>query len=178
MHIRPTKIEGLRIIELEQQTDSRGSFSRTFCELEFAAAGIPFRIVQVNLSLNRSVLTLRGMHYQETPHGEPKVVSCLKGRIFDVVVDLRRQSPTFLQWEAVELAPEHGQMLYLAEGLAHGFMSLEPDSEVQYFMGAPYVPEAARGVRWDDPAIGIAWPAVPEVISERDRDHPLLKLAK
>ena len=172
MRFRPTGIEGFVIVETELRTDSRGAFCRTFCEREFAEAGIPFRVAQANLSLNPHVHTLRGLHYQTVPHGEPKIVSCLQGRMFDVAVDLRPNSPTFRRWEAVELAPALGRMVYLAEGLAHGFLTLEPHTDVHYLMGAPYEPDAARGLRWDDPAIAISWPAAPVVISDRDKAYP------
>ena len=169
MRFVPTRIDGVTIVELEPRRDDRGSFVRTFCEEEFAAAGLPFRVVQANLSTNAAALTLRGLHFQRAPHGERKIISCLRGRIFDVAVDIRPESPTYLAWEAIVLAADHDRMVYLGEGIAHGFLTLQPESEVHYLMGAPHVAEAAAGLRWDDPAIGIDWPATPEVISERDR---------
>ena len=175
MRFVPTRIEGVTIIELERRRDERGDFVRTFCEAEFAEAGLPFRVVQENLSTNVSALTLRGLHFQHPPHGEPKIVSCLRGRIFDVAIDIRPQSETYLRWEAIELAPGLDRVFSLGEGIAHGFLTLEPNSEVHYLMGAAYVAEAADGLRWDDPAIGIDWPAVPEVISERDRGYKLIE---
>jgi dTDP-4-dehydrorhamnose 3,5-epimerase len=175
MRFTPTRIAGVTIVELEPSQDARGSFARTFCAEAFAAAGIPFEVVQVNLSSNRARHTLRGLHYQRAPFGEPKIVACLRGRIFDVVVDVRPNSPTYLQWEGVELSFDGGRMLCLSEGIAHGFLTLEPDSEVQYLMGAAYRPEAAAGLRWNDPALAIEWPAEPAAISERDRNHPLLR---
>ena len=177
MRFRPTGIDGFTIVELDVRRDARGAFCRTFCEREFAEAGIPFRVVQANLSINPHVHTLRGMHFQEAPHGEPKIVSCLRGRMFDVAVDLRPESPTYRRWQGVELSPGGGQMVHLTEGLAHGFLTLEPDTEVNYLMGAPYVPEAARGVRWDDPAFAIDWPAAPATISERDQTYSLIESA-
>ena len=177
MRFVPTRIDGVTIVELEPSRDERGGFVRTYCEEEFAAAGIPFRVVQANLSTNAAALTLRGLHFQRAPHGEPKIVSCLRGRIFDVAVDIRPDSPTYLLWEAAELAAGLDRILCLGEGIAHGFLTLEPDSEVHYLMGAPYVAEAAAGLRWDDPAIGIAWPAAPAIISERDRSYPLIERA-
>ena len=174
MRFVPTRIEGVTIVELESHRDERGGFARTYCEEEFAAAGVPFHVNQANLSFNTAALTLRGLHFQRAPHGEPKIVSCVRGRIFDVAVDARLSSVTYLQWEALELSPELDRMFCLAEGIAHGFLTLEPESEVHYLMGAPYVPEAAGGLRWNDPAIGIAWPAAPLVISERDRGYPLI----
>lgn len=175
MRFVPTRIEGVAIVELERWGDERGTFVRTFCEQEFAAAGLPFRVVQANISTNAAPLTLRGMHFQRAPHGEPKIVSCLRGRIFDVAVDVRPDSATYLQWESVELAPGLDRMFCLGQGVAHGFLTLEPDSEVHYLMGAPYVAEAADGLRWDDPAIGIAWPAEPAIVSERDRGYSLIE---
>lgn len=176
MRFRPTAIEGLTVVELDVHEDARGSFVRTFCAAEFEAAGHPFRVVQANLSVNRLRHTLRGLHYQRAPHGEPKIVSCIKGRIFDVAVDMRPQSPTYLQWQGFELAPELPRLLHIAEGLAHGFLTLQPDSHVHYLMGAAYQPSAAMGARWDDPAIGIDWPAAPANISDRDRSYPLIKV--
>jgi dTDP-4-dehydrorhamnose 3,5-epimerase len=175
MRFVPTRIEGVTIVELEPQRDERGGFVRTFCEKEFAAAGLPFRVVQANLSINAAELTLRGLHFQRAPHGEPKIVSCVRGRIFDVAVDVRPDSATYLRWEAVEMAAGLDRIFYLGEGIAHGFLTLEPDSEVHYLMGAPFVAEAADGLRWDDPAIGIVWPAGPAVISERDRSYKLIE---
>jgi dTDP-4-dehydrorhamnose 3,5-epimerase len=174
MRFVPTRIEGVVIVELEPRRDERGAFARTFCEAEFAAAGLPFHVAQANLSTSAAALTLRGLHFQRAPHGEPKIVSCVRGRIFDVVVDIRPDSATYLQWEAVEMGEGLERMLHLGEGIAHGFLTLEPDSAVHYLMGAPYVAEAADGVRWDDPAIGIDWPAAPAVISERDRSYELI----
>jgi dTDP-4-dehydrorhamnose 3,5-epimerase len=175
MRFVPTRIDGVTIVELEPRRDDRGGFARTFCEREFAAAGLPFHVVQANLSTNAAALTLRGLHFQRAPHGEPKIISCLRGRIFDVAVDVRPESATYLEWEAVELAADLGRSLCLGEGIAHGFLTLEPDSQVHYLMGALYVAEAAAGLRWDDPAIGIAWPAAPAIISERDRRYPLIE---
>ncbi|MGZ8997409.1 MAG: dTDP-4-dehydrorhamnose 3,5-epimerase family protein [Allosphingosinicella sp.] len=174
MRFVPTRIEGVTIVELDPRRDDRGGFARTFCEQEFAEAGLPFRVVQANLSTNIAALTLRGLHFQRAPHGEPKIVSCLRGRIFDVAVDTRPDSATYLEWEAIEMAPDLDRVFCLGEGIAHGFLTLEPDSAVHYLMGAPYVAEAAAGLRWDDPAIGIAWPASPSIISERDRGYALI----
>lgn len=175
MQFRPTSIQGFVIVELEPIADERGAFVRTFCEREFKSAGIDFNVVQSNLSLNTHRHTLRGLHFQEPPYGEPKIVSCVKGRIFDVAVDLRPGSSTYLQWESVELGGETARMVFLAEGLAHGFLTLEPESEVHYLMGAEYRPGHARGLRWDDPALAIDWPAPPAVISDRDSQYPLLR---
>lgn len=174
MRIVPTRIAGVAVLEYEIHADERGGFARTFCADELATAGLPFTVMQANLSTNIARHTLRGMHYQAPPHGEPKIVACTRGRVFDVAVDLRPSSPTYLAWEGVELAPELGRAFHIGEGLAHGFLTLEPDSHVTYLMGAAYVPGAGQGVRWDDPAFGIAWPALPAVISDRDATYPLL----
>ena len=174
MRVRPTRIAGVAVIEYETIADDRGGFARTFCERELADAGLPFRIVQANLSTNVARHTLRGMHFQSAPHGEPKIVACTRGRVFDVAVDLRPGSPTWRQWEAIELAPELDRAFHIAPGLAHGFLTLEPDSHVTYLMGVEYVPGAAQGVRFDDPALAIEWPAPPAVISDRDAGYVLL----
>lgn len=169
MHIEPTAIDGVLLLRWDSAADERGSFARTFSRVELAEAGVEFEIVQASLSRNPVRHTLRGLHYQKAPHGEGKIVSCLAGRIWDVAVDLRRDSSTYLRWRAFELSAQTGCSLYLAPGIAHGFLTLEPGSDVQYLMDAPFVPEAFAGVRWDDPAIGIDWPAPPALISERDR---------
>jgi len=174
MRFVPTAIDGIVIVELEVRRDERGGFARTFCGREFAEAGLPFTVVQANLSLNPICHTLRGMHYQRDPYGEPKIVSCRRGAIWDVAVDVRPDSPTYRQWVGVELNAEAERMLYMGTGIAHGFLTMVPDTEVDYLMGAPYVADAAAGLRWDDPAIGIDWPAAPALISERDATFPLL----
>ena len=174
MRFHRTAIDGFNIVDWDVHGDERGDFCRIFCQEEFAAAGIRFRISQANLSFNPHRHTLRGLHFQAAPHGEAKVILCRRGRVFDVAVDMRPGSPTYLRWQAVELAPEFRRMAVLAEGLAHGFLTLEPDTEVQYLMSAPYVPSAARGARWNDPAIGIDWPEAPAVIGDRDRAFPLI----
>lgn len=174
--MRRTGLDGFFTIELDVHVDERGGFARTFCAYEFSESGVPFNVVQANISLNPHRHTLRGIHYQEAPHEEPKVVLCTHGKVFDVAVDLRVDSPTYLKWAAVELGFATGlvQSVYIAPGLAHGFITLEPESDVYYLMGAPFVPGSARGVRWDDPRLGINWPAKPEVISEKDATYPLL----
>ena len=174
MRFEPTPLSGVVVIRPEPVADARGSFARSFCTEEFAGAGLPFQVVQANVSRNVHRHTLRGLHFQRTPHGEPKIVSCTKGRIWDVAVDLRRDSPTFRRWFGIELAPDDGTALFIDTGLAHGFLTLEPDSDVHYLMGAPFVSGSGDGVRWDDPMIGVAWPAPPAVISERDRAYPPL----
>jgi dTDP-4-dehydrorhamnose 3,5-epimerase len=174
VRIEPSGIEGVAILHWEFVRDERGGFARTFCRAELAAAGLAFEVVQANVSCNPARHTLRGIHYQRAPHGEPKIVTCTRGRIWDVAVDMRPDSPTWRQWCAFDLAPDSGCAIHLPKGIAHGFLTLEPDSEAHYLIGAEYVPAAACGLRWDDPALGIAWPAAPAIISARDAGFPLL----
>jgi dTDP-4-dehydrorhamnose 3,5-epimerase len=172
MIFRETPIAGAVLIELEPLTDERGSFARTFSRDEFAAQGLATDVVQCNASTNARAGTLRGLHYQAAPFEEAKLVRCVRGSLYDVVVDLRAESPTYCAWYGVELSPSNGRMLFVAAGLAHGFQTLEDDTEVLYQMSAGYSAEHARGVRWDDPAFGIEWPdADVRTISERDRDY-------
>jgi dTDP-4-dehydrorhamnose 3,5-epimerase len=167
----PSDVDGATIVLLDLQKDARGSFARTFCEEEFRHANIAMRVWQVNISHNARRRTLRGMHYQIEPYGEPKLVHCVRGLVYDVAIDLRPQSPTFRRWAAVELSPDNGRLFYIPAGCAHGFLTLEDCSDIVYLMGAPYVPAAARGVRWDDPAFAVNWPEKPEEISERDLQY-------
>lgn len=169
-----TPLPGAWIIELEKFSDERGWFARTFDVEEFREHGLNPQVVQCNASFNERLGTLRGMHYQAEPHGESKVVRCVSGSIFDVAVDLREGSPTYLRWHGVELSAENGRAFYIPAGLAHGFQTLEEHSEVHYLMGNPYVPEAGRGVRWDDPAFAVAWPDADgeRIISARDGSYP------
>ena len=154
--------------------DERGRFSRLFCREELAVAHGERAVVQINYSLTRDVGAIRGLHFQYPPAAEAKWVRCLAGRIFDVAVDLRQGSKTFLRWHAVELSPEKANALFIPEGCAHGFQVLEPDSALLYLHTAAYAPAHEGAVRWDDPRIGIAWPLPVTEISERDRNHPLL----
>jgi dTDP-4-dehydrorhamnose 3,5-epimerase len=172
MKFSKTAIEGVLLVELDVAEDERGFFARTFCEEEFIRAGIAMRPKQINTSQNRDALTLRGLHYQVSPHGESKLVHCVRGRLFDVVVDLRRASASYRRWIGVELAPESCRLLFIPEGCAHGFLTLEASTDLIYVMGHPFVAEAARGVRWNDPAFDIKWPAEPRVISKRDSSFP------
>ncbi len=167
-----TKLSGAFIIELEKLEDHRGFFSRTFCRKEFEAHGIPFRVSQCDLSFNKGKGALRGMHYQIPPYAEAKLVSCAKGAIYDVIIDLRPDSPTFKRWIAVELTEENRRILYAPEGFAHGFQTLVDDVEVFYMMSEFYHPECAAGVRWDDPAFGIKWPLPVALMSETDSHYP------
>ena len=168
-----TDVGGAFIIDAETVEDERGLFARTFAEDEFRARGLEAGIVQCNVSWNRLKGTLRGMHYQAAPDEETKLVRCTRGAIWDVAADVRRDSPTYLRWTGVELTAANRRQFYLPRGVAHGFITLEDDSEVFYQMGAAYVAGAAKGVVWDDPALGISWPVVPTVISDRDRAYPL-----
>lgn len=172
MRFSKTAVDGVLLIDLDAAEDARGFFARAFCEEEFARAGIALRARQVSLSHNRAALTLRGLHYQAAPHEETKLVHCVRGRIFDVAVDLRPASATYRRWTAAELSPAARRMLYIPKGCAHGFLTLEADSDILYVMGADFVAEAGRGVRWNDPAFGIDWPAAPQVIAERDATYP------
>jgi dTDP-4-dehydrorhamnose 3,5-epimerase len=157
------------VIELDRLSDERGYFARTFDVAEFAEHGLDAVVVQCNTSFNAQMGTLRGMHYQAEPDGEAKLVRCTRGSIYDVAVDLRPGSETHRQWFGTELSAANGRMLYIPVGMAHGFQTLEDDTEVSYQMSHYYVPEQARGVRFDDPAFGIAWPLPNPIVSERDR---------
>ncbi len=173
MRFKETELSGAWVIEPEPVEDERGFFERSWCAEDFAARGLECRLVQCGASYNRSKGTLRGMHYQAKPHGEAKLVRVTRGAIYDVAIDLRPHSPTFKRWMAVELSLDNRKLLFLPEGLAHGFQTLADDTEVFYQMSAPYHPESARGVRWDDPAFAITWPSVERlIISERDRSFP------
>ena len=156
-------------IHPERITDERGFFARTWCAEEFKEAGLNARLAQCSISFNARKGTLRGMHYQSVPFAETKLVRCTRGAIYDVVLDLRRESPTFRKWIGVTLTAENREMVYIPEGCAHGFLTLEDHSEVFYQMSEFHHPEAAHGVRWNDPAFGIEWPDEVTVISERDR---------
>ncbi|MCS6771931.1 MAG: dTDP-4-dehydrorhamnose 3,5-epimerase [Kiritimatiellae bacterium] len=172
MIFTPTHIPGVWIVDVEPREDPRGFFARTWCRDEFARHGLDARLVQCNISFNRSRHTLRGMHYQAPPHEEPKLVRCTRGRIWDVALDLRRDSPTYCRWVAIELSAENRRALFIPTGCAHGFLTLEDNSEVFYQMGEAYRPEAARGVRWNDPAFGIKWPTELPFLSEKDASYP------
>ena len=169
-----TRLAGAYLIDPERIEDERGFFARTWCRDEFERQGLNPRLVQCNVSYNHRRGTLRGMHYQAKPHEEAKLVRCTRGAIYDVIVDLRPDSPTYRQWVAVELTAENRRMLYIPEGFAHGFQTLADETEVFYQMSESYHPQSARGVRYDDPALGIAWPLEVAIISEKDRGYPLL----
>ena len=176
MVFKELPLRGAFVIEIEPQEDQRGFFARTFCGQEFAAHGLETRISQCSISSNVRRGTLRGMHWQADPHAEEKLVRCTRGALYDVIVDLRRDSSTRGRWAALELSQDNHRMLYLPKGLAHGFQTLADDTEVLYQISIPYHPDAARGIRWDDPSISIDWPDVSErIISERDRNLPLFE---
>ncbi|HXQ28116.1 MAG TPA: dTDP-4-dehydrorhamnose 3,5-epimerase [Gemmatimonadales bacterium] len=172
MIFHETALPGAYVIEPERREDERGFFARVWCEREFAAHGLETRIAQCSISLTTRRGTLRGMHYQRPPHEEVKIVRCTRGGIHDVIIDLRPDSATFLQHFAVALTAENRGSLYVPRGFAHGFQTLEDDTEVSYQISAFYVPDAARGVRWDDPAFGIAWPIADPILLDRDRSYP------
>jgi dTDP-4-dehydrorhamnose 3,5-epimerase len=174
MRLNATPLAGAFVVELEAHTDERGFFARTYCREEFRAEGVTARFDQCSVSYNARRGTLRGLHWQAQPHGEEKLVRCTSGAIFDVIVDLRADSPTMRRWFGLELDAANRRALYIPQGFAHGFISLSDSSEVLYMISAVYEPAAARGLRWNDPALGIAWPIVPTVISTRDAGFALL----
>lgn len=174
MRFQPTNLDGVRLIHLERHEDERGFFARTFCRDEFSLQGLPVDFVQRSTSYNRTRGTLRGMHYQSDPHAEAKLVRCTRGALYDVVLDVRPGSPTFRRWISVELTQDNGQMLFIPEGYAHGFQTLVDDTEMYYEITVRYHPDAARGVRWNDPSCGIIWPLDNPVMSPRDAGFPLL----
>ena len=172
MKFRTTKLPGVIEIELELKSDERGFFARSWCQKEFEDHGLNAKLAQCSVSFNQRKGTLRGLHYQDAPHGEAKLVRCTRGSVYDVVVDLRPQSPLFKNWVAVVLTAERRNLLYVPEGCAHGFLTLEDATEVFYQISEFYHPELSRGVRWNDPAFQIVWPEPMQVISERDRTYP------
>lgn len=175
MRFTPTPLAGAFVVSAERMADERGHFARLYCREEFARQGLDPSLAQTSVSWNRDSGTLRGMHYQAAPHAEAKLVRCTRGALFDVIVDLRPDSGTRGSWFGMELAADGDDMLYVPEGFAHGFLTLAADTEVHYQISVPYHPPASRGFRWDDPEVGISWPAQPRVISARDRKLPLLR---
>ncbi len=172
MLFHETRLEGAFVIELEKREDTRGFFARGWCQKEFEDHGLVAQVVQANVSYNRKKGTLRGMHYQVAPVEETKLVRCVRGGIYDVIIDLRPESPTYKQWMGVELTAENYKMLYVPENFAHGLQTLEDDTEVIYQVSQFYTPGAERGIRWNDPAFRIEWPQDIEVISDKDADWP------
>lgn len=176
MIFRETAIPGVHVVEIEPRSDHRGLFARSWCEREFAEHGLNTRLVQISLSFNKRRGTVRGMHYQAAPHAEAKLVRCTRGAIWDVALDLREQLPTYRQHVGVELTADNRRALYIPEGVAHGFQTLEDDTEVLYQMSEFYAPEAGRGVRYDDPAFAIPWPISEVILLDRDRTYPSVAL--
>jgi dTDP-4-dehydrorhamnose 3,5-epimerase len=174
MRFYPTDLDGVVVIEREPRRDERGWFTRAFCERELRDAGLSGVMAQSNLSFSRERGTLRGMHFQAHPHAEAKTVLVMRGAIFDVALDVRPGSRTYLRWTAVELREGDDRALHLSSGFAHGFLTLEPDTLVQYFVSSPYTPAAERTVRWDEPKAAIAWPFAPSVVSAKDAAAPHL----
>jgi dTDP-4-dehydrorhamnose 3,5-epimerase len=172
MIFHETKLPGVYEIHLEPMTDERGFFARSWCQKEFENHGLNPKLVQCSISFNSRKGTLRGMHFQAPPYAEAKVVRCTRGAIYDVVVDLRPDSPTYRDWMGVVLTAANRHMVYMPEGCGHGFLTLEDESEILYQMSEFYYAESARGVRWNDPAFQIAWPEKVQVICERDRTYP------
>ncbi|MBI3715407.1 MAG: dTDP-4-dehydrorhamnose 3,5-epimerase [Betaproteobacteria bacterium] len=171
----PTPLAGAFVVELKRLEDDRGFFARSFCRDEFRARGLNPEVWQCNVSFNPRRGTLRGMHFQADPYAEDKLIRCTRGIIWDVIVDLRADSPGYRKWFGAELSAESRRALYVPKGFAHGFQTLADDAEVLYMMSESYHPESARGVRWDDPAIGIEWPLAGPSMSDKDRSYPLLK---
>jgi dTDP-4-dehydrorhamnose 3,5-epimerase len=172
MIFNKTLLEGVYVIELDRHEDDRGFFARSWCQHEFENHGLNPRLAQCNISYNRKKGTLRGMHFQADPYAEAKLMRCTMGAVYDVVVDLRPESPTFMMHFGITLTPQEHNMVYAPEGLGHGFLTLVDESEVFYQMSEFYAPDSARGFRWNDPAFGIDWPIEVKVISERDATYP------
>jgi dTDP-4-dehydrorhamnose 3,5-epimerase len=176
MKFLETKLKGAYVIEIEPIFDNRGFFARSWCQQEFSDRGLNPNLVQCNISFNTKKGTLRGMHYQAKPHEEAKLVRCTKGSIYDVIIDIRDDSSTFKQWFAVELGADNHKMLYIPEGFAHGFLTLEDNTEIFYQMSDFYHPDASKGIRWDDPAFAIQWHVTNQpIISAKDLSYPLHK---
>ena len=172
MIFMPTTLSGAYIVDLERREDERGFFARTWCRREFAEMGLNPNLAQCSISSNRQRGTLRGMHWQAAPHAEAKLVRCTRGSIWDAIIDLRSNSPTYMKHFAVELTAASGRALYIPEGMAHGFQTLEDDCEVSYQMSQFFEPAAGRGIRWDDPAFAISWPVGNPILHPRDAGYP------
>lgn len=171
MKVAETHLHGAYVVDIEPISDERGFFARSWCKQDFAAAGLNANLAQCNISFNHKRATLRGMHYQVSPHAEAKLVRCTMGEIYDVILDLRPDSCTFRQWIACELTAHNRRMLFIPEGVAHGFQTLVDNTEVFYQMSEFYHPECARGLRWDDPAFGIRWPLAEPIVSDKDKSY-------
>lgn len=175
MIFKETELNDAYVIDLDKLEDKRGFFARSFCVKEFKEVGIDFPVAQANVSYNRYKRTLRGMHYQQGPHGEAKLVRCTHGAIFDAIIDVRPDSSTYMQWMGVELSEQNYRMLYVPEGFAHGFITLEDETEVTYQVSEFYTPGAEKGIRWDDSTFNIDWPVDPRILSEKDKSWPDFK---
>ena len=172
MLFHETELKGAFIIEVKKLEDERGFFGRSFCMKEFEEHGLNPAVVQANVSYNKKKATLRGMHYQVSPYEETKLVRCVRGAIYDVIIDLRKDSETYRKWIGVELTEGSYRMLFVPEGFAHGFITLNDETEVIYQVSQFYTPGSEKGLRWNDPAFQIEWPLTPEIISEKDKGHP------
>lgn len=172
MRFTETKVKGALLMDLERREDHRGFFARSWCAREFGARGLISGIAQINVGYTAKKAAVRGMHFQLPPHAEAKTVRCTGGGVFDVVIDLRPDSPTYKQWDGFELTNENHRMLYIPEGCAHGYQTLTDGSEIEYLTSAFYAPESARGVRYDDPAFAVNWPLPVSIISDADRSWP------
>ena len=175
MKFTPTTLKDAWLVDLNRLGDERGFFARSFCADEFAAHGLPTEFVQQNTSYSATKGTLRGMHYQTAPHDEDKLVRCLRGAIVDVIIDLRKDSPTYKKWEAFELNDENKTQLLVPRGFAHGFQTITEHVEVTYLVSNRYAPDAERGIAWNDPAFGIDWPLEPTELSKKDTEWPLFE---
>ena len=173
MIFHQTKLKDATLTELQRRGDDRGFFARTFCADEFAAAGLPTDFVQQNTSYSALKGTLRGMHFQRVPHGEDKLIRCLRGAIVDIIIDMRPDSPTYKNWQAFDLNEDNKHQLLVPKGFAHGFQTLTDHVEVTYLVSHRYTPNAEGGIRWNDPAFGIDWPLEPTEMSDKDKDWPL-----
>jgi dTDP-4-dehydrorhamnose 3,5-epimerase len=172
VNFEPLSVAGAYLVSPQTNSDERGSFARVYCRDEFITHGLDPAVTQCSISRNTTRATLRGMHYQCEPHAEVKLVRCQRGAAFHAIVDLREASDSYCQWSSVELSADNSLLLYVPQGVAHGFLTLEPDTEIYYQMSTAYCEESARGVRWNDPAFDIRWPADVAVISERDSRYP------
>lgn len=172
MQFEPTSVDGAFVIRPQPRADERGHFARVYCAAELAQRDLVSEISQINTGVSPRAGTLRGMHYQAAPHAEVKIARCVRGAAFDVVVDLRPDSPSYKRWFGIELNAVNGLMLYAPAGTAHGYLTLQPDTEVTYLTSRPYAPDAVRGVRFDDPAFGIEWPREVAIVSQADRAWP------
>ena len=175
MNFKETTLAGVVIIELERIVDARGFFSRFWCRDELKAQGLDFEVAQINTSFNAVAGTVRGLHFQHAPHAETKIVACTSGRVFDVAIDARPESPTYLQWYGAELSADSNQLLYIPAGFAHGYQSLADETRLLYLVSQAYAPGAEGGLRYDDPAIGIEWPQAVTAVSDKDARWPLIR---